>query len=145
MKQHIRIGLLSIILASAPALARQDQMIDVPFRDLRAATGTDLTARQVEGAIRDGARANRWNVVSTEPGKIVLRLAVRSHQADVTVKYDEHGFDIDYLSCVNLNYETKRGYAYIHPNYNVWVGRLADSISSSPVIDPTRTPVAVAP
>jgi hypothetical protein len=144
MKHILRLGLLSILLAAGPALARQAQLVDVPFRDLQAATGTPLTTKQVESAIRDGARTNRWNVMSSEPGKMVLRLGVRSHQVDVSVKYDQHGFDIDYLDCVNLNYETKRGFQYIHPNYNVWVGRLADAIANSSVIDPTRVPVATA-
>jgi len=128
--------LLATTLVSASALARQTEMVDLPYQALRAPTGTALTSAQVEAAIRDGARTQDWKVVSSEPGRIQLRLTVSSHAMDVLVKYDDRGFDMDYVSSENLNYQLKRGTSYIHPNYNVWTFNLADTIATSPALDP---------
>lgn len=48
--------------ATASALARQAELIDLPYHPLQASGDAPLTVVEVEAAIREGARRNGWEV-----------------------------------------------------------------------------------
>lgn len=127
---------LLVLHAGSTAWARQAPLVDPPYQKLETASGAVVTRTEVEAAIRDGARAQEWEVVSSEPGKIRLHRTIRTHQMDVLVSYDDHGFDLDYVSSVDLNYEQNRKGSFIHPGYNAWVFGLTDAIATSPTLEP---------
>lgn len=131
-------------LAILPVQAREAALVDPPYKDLRSASSITLTPAHIEEAIRYGAVTREWTVLSSDAERVQLRLNLRSHSVDVAVRYDDHGFDIDYVSSQNLEYQIKDGQALIHPNYNVWISRLSDTIAVAPALDPTRPPLDAA-
>ena len=93
-------------------------------------------------AITAAAEDQGWRVIGEAPGVVTAILVRRTHEAVVTIGYDELNFWIDYKDSKNLNYnpkdlmKTKERRANtvtkgprIHPNYNRWVAELADQIT----------------
>lgn len=113
------------------ALAKQHPMVVPGYEKVAMLDGSPPTAARVKAAILDAARKRRWEVVSTEPGKVTLRYAPRTHEVVIAVRYDDNGFKIEYVSSNNLDYEVKRGKTYIHGNYNVWIANLGQQIRLS--------------
>ena len=118
------------------AQARKYEMEVPGYEKVVMTNGEVPTAARVKAAILDGARKRRWEVVAVEPGKVTLRYAPRTHEAVVAVRYDDNGFKIEYVSSNNLDYQLKRGKAWIHGNYNIWLGNLSREIRLSPAFSP---------
>lgn len=132
---------VSLVLAFAlgvvpSALARKYEMVVPGYEKVTMTNGEAPTAARVKAAILDAARRRRWEVVSVEPGKVTLRYAPRTHEAVVAVRYDDNGFKIEYLSSKELDYQVRRDKAYIHGNYNIWVGNLGREIRLSQAFSP---------
>ena len=103
-----------------------------------AGTSPDrLVAAITAAAVNQG-----WRVIGKAPGVVTARLMRRTHEAVVTIGYDELNFWIDYKDSKNLNYNPndlmrrRKATRYvvtkgprIHPNYNRWVAELADQIA----------------
>lgn len=54
---------------------------------------------------------------------------IRSHYADLMVRFTETSIEFEFLSCVNLDYKIKKGKPYIHKNYNIWMQDLETDIN----------------
>lgn len=120
------------LLLSAPAMARQDELLERPREEVTMVDGSKPTATIVRNAILRGASQRSWTVKAQKDGVITLEILVRGkHQVVVDVLYDAHSFQIKYVSSNNLNYEEEDGKRMIHPNYNNWVNNLAQSIKAA--------------
>jgi hypothetical protein len=131
------------VLLLAPAIATAAQpsktIENIPPWPHRAPVGT--SPDRLVAAITAAAEDQGWRVIAEEPGVVTAILVRRTHEAVVTIGYDELNFWIDYKDSKNLNYNPKdrirkrkgdrrvisKG-PRIHPNYNRWVAELADQI-----------------
>ena len=134
--------LMCLALGVASAAQRSRTLENVGPRPHYAPSGT--SDEQLAAAIRSAAEEEGWLITAAAPGVMEALLLIRSHRAEVTIRYDESNFSITYADSWNLNYNPKdlrkRGSRWdksrivtkgprIHPNYNVWVSELADRIS----------------
>lgn len=136
MKKRSVSLLLALVLAAAnlPALAgKQDPMVVPAYERVESTNGIAPTAARIKAAIIHAGKTRGWTVADSEPGKVTLRYAPRTHEVIVAVRYDANGFKIEYVSSKEMNYEVKRGTAEIHGNYNRWIRNLALDIQNSPV------------
>jgi hypothetical protein len=106
-------------------------------------TPAEASPEQLVAAIRVAAEEQGWRIIGKSPGVMTAVLVRRSHEAVVTIGYDESSFWIDYKDSKNLNYNPKdlrqrRGKdrqgivikgPRIHRNYNLWVAELANQIA----------------
>ena len=79
---------------------------------------------QVTKAIKRAGAGLGWAMTQQKPGHLTGKLAVRSHRAEVDVKYNTKTFSITYRGSQNLKYDG----ANIHNNYNGWIQRLRNAI-----------------
>ncbi len=129
--------LLPLTLAvSQPAMARQYEMVVPGYQPLLTSDGQVPTAARVKAAIVDAATTRHWEVTASEPGRLTLRYAPRTHEVIIAVRYDDRGYRIEYVSSKEMDYEAKKGKTYIHGNYNVWVQNLGDYIAASRILLP---------
>ena len=78
--------------------------------------------------MRGGARHN-WTVAKDESGQLTLKYNKQNkHEVVVDVSYDLSGFQIRYVSSVNMKHDSATG--EIHPFYNKWVANLSQAIST---------------
>jgi hypothetical protein len=128
--------LLAAVLAAAcvPAMAgKQDPMVIPAYEKVESTNGIPPTAARIKAAIIHAGKSRGWTVSDSEPGKVTLRYAPRTHEVVVAVRYDANGFKVEYVSSKEMNYEVKRGTPEIHGNYNRWIRNLALDIHNSPV------------
>lgn len=143
MKKRSVSLLLAAVLAVAalPAVAgKQDPMVVPAYEKVESTNGIAPTAARIKAAIIHAGKARGWTVSDSEPGRVTLRYAPRTHEVIVAVRYDANGFKIEYVSSKEMNYEIKRGTAEIHGNYNHWIRNLALDIHNSPVFHQPATP-----
>lgn len=80
-----------------------------------------LSEDQVAQAVRQGAVAAGWSIVSEKPGVVLARASEGGHHATVSVRYDDNGYVISHeSSSEGLKYDGET----IHRRYNYWVERL---------------------
>jgi len=118
-----------------------------------APAGTSLA--DLAAAIRRAANEQGWQIVAEAPGIIQASLHVRSHEAIVSIGFDESNFWIDYAGSVNLDYSpdglrktrTRREVKgpRIHRNYHVWVDQLAQKIAIFAKAPPRTELIEIAP
>ncbi len=104
---------------------------------------TKASPEQLVAAIRVAAEEQGWRIIGKSPSVMTAVLVRRSHEAVVTIGYDESSFWVDYKDSKNLNYNPKDRMGVgknrrnvvitkgprIHPNYNLWVAELANQIA----------------
>ena len=78
-----------------------------------------LKAILTAGAKRD------WQMKVISPGLIRGDLTVRTHQASIDIRYNEHDFSIAYVSSSGLDADGKGN---IHRSYNKWITLLDRTI-----------------
>lgn len=105
-----RVGMVSVVtmlmLFSWPEMAIAAQS-SVNIENIAArphGVSPSTSTAQLAAAIRRGVGEQSWVVLSATRGTIVAKLNRRSHEAIVTVGYDNVNFWIDYKDSVNLNY-----------------------------------------
>ena len=124
----------------ATALPRSKTLENIPPRP--HFTPAEAYPEQLVAAIIAAAEHKGWRIIGEAPGVVTAVLLIRSHEAVVTIGYDESSFWVDYKDSTNLNYNPKdlMGTAKnrrnivtkgprIHPNYNRWVAMFADQIA----------------
>jgi hypothetical protein len=87
---------------------------------------TKPTLEQVEKEIVVAATSLGWSVKRVEPGKVTATLLVRQHRAVVDIGFTVDNFNITYSDSENLKYDGTN----IHSNYNRWIKRLENTIST---------------
>ena len=136
MKKRSVSWLLAAVLAAVcmPAIAgKQDPMVVPAYERVESTNGIPPSAARIKAAIIHAGKTRGWAVTDSEPGRVTLRYAPRTHEVVVAVRYDANGFKIEYVSSREMNYEVKRDAPWIHGNYNRWIRNLALDIQNSPV------------
>lgn len=127
--KKIAIGLAFTMLLGA-ASARTIPLVEPERVTLASTSGVALTPELVKQAILRGGARYEWTVVSEQPGKIQLKHNKQNkHEVTVEVSYDASGFQIRYVSSINLNYSEKNGAPVIHSIYTTWLTNLTRAIT----------------
>ncbi|KRA50623.1 hypothetical protein [Pseudoxanthomonas sp. Root630] len=120
--------------AAAPGFAGKHDPMDIPvYERVESTNGIPPSAARIKAAILHAGKTRGWTMVESEPGRVTLRYAPRTHEVVVAVRYDNNGFKIEYVSSVEMNYRVKGNTPEIHGNYNRWIRNLAQDIQMSPV------------
>ena len=116
--------------------ARTVPLVD-PERVALVSTSAALTPELVKQAIVRGGARFEWIVVNEQPGKIQLKYNKNNkHEVTVEVSYDSTGFQIRYISSINLDYSDKKGAPVIHSVYPRWLANLTRAISDEVATPP---------
>jgi hypothetical protein len=118
-----------LLLVGIPACRTLAPIVDVVDQPLRAAPAT-ATSGDVDEAIWRAGRKLGWRVEPGSAGSLRGVLRIRSHTAVVAITHDMRQFSIRYVDSTNLRHDGNR----IHPNYNVWIERLAAQIRAEPIV-----------
>lgn len=124
---------LSLLLAIAPSLAdARNARLEAPQQYVFVTpAGQPATMEGLRSSIATAGSFRGWQVIEDAPGRLTMKNVIRGkHTVVVAVVYDTAGFRIEYVSSENLDYEEKRGQAYIHPKYQQWVANLALDINT---------------
>jgi hypothetical protein len=78
-----------------------------------------------------GMHEKKWSVAGEAPGRILARIPVRTHVAEVLITYDSEWIRFAYHGSQGLNYRPDPDQGQIHPVYNRWVANLRQAIASS--------------
>jgi len=134
-KRFVSLLLAAVLtLASLPAMAGKHDPMDIPaYERVESTNGIPPTAARIKAAILHAGKTRGWTMVESEPGRVTLRYAPRTHEVVVAVRYDNNGFKIEYVSSVEMNYRVKGNTPEIHGNYNRWIRNLSQDIQMSPV------------
>ena len=81
---------------------------------------SSYTNADVQKAIIRAGSSLGWNMKVTKPGHITATLHLRTHMAQVDIKYNKEKYSITYKDSDDLNYDG----TIIHKNYNGWVQNL---------------------
>ena len=93
-------------------------------------TNAAFSPAKTRQAVTRAAQANKWTTEVTADGRLLATLFVRGkHTIVVAVVVQPGVFSVSYSSSNNMNYQkAPDGKDWIHPNYNVWVHTLVNSI-----------------
>lgn len=130
MNTFLRAAFLAAALSTAAgvALARSTTMIELGRQSAVTADGKPMSVDAMRKAIIAGGSVHGWKPVGDQPGVLTLEADSGQHQAVVDVAYDAQGWQINYKSSANLNYEHTDKKTSIHPKYNKWVEDLDTEI-----------------
>jgi len=119
---------LALSLSLGLAQARSAEPLIEPSRVVLV-SGQDRSLDQLKQAIVRGGARHNWTLAKEEPGKLTLKYNKQNkHEVVVEVSYDLEGFQIRYVSSVNMKHDSATG--EIHPFYNKWVANLSQAIST---------------
>ena len=120
---------LSIAVLSILSLTgcRSAQVQNVP-EQIIVSNKDNLTNDDVFKAIVRAGSSLGWIVSKKDNNTAIATLNVRDHQAVVTVSYNTKTFSINYLSSMNLKYNSATN--EIHSNYNGWISNLHRKIQA---------------
>ena len=120
---------LSIAVLSILSLTgcRSAQVQNVP-EQIIVSNKDNLTNDDVFKAIVRAGSSLGWIVSKKDNNTAIATLNVREHQAVVTVSYNTKTFSINYLSSMNLKYNSATN--EIHSNYNGWISNLHRKIQA---------------
>jgi hypothetical protein len=127
MKKLFAIVLLAgLSLAIATGCRTSTPIYNV--QDATIVTNSDkpASATDVKKAILRAGTSLGWNMKEEKPGHIIGTLHLRTHMAQIDIKYSPSSYSITYRDSQNLNYDGTN----IHGNYNGWVQRLQQNIQS---------------
>ncbi|HEY4372744.1 MAG TPA: hypothetical protein VGN52_12530 [Burkholderiales bacterium] len=121
----MKIQLAAALICSALLAGCAVQPVySVPDQPITA--GKSLKHDQVRAAIARGAARYGWKVRDEGPNTVVATIDLRTHHAEVTIKYDARHYSIEYKNSNNLNYDGTN----IHHAYNGWVHNLQSAINA---------------
>lgn len=127
MKKLFAIVLLAgLSLAIATGCRTSTPVYNVQDATVMTNSDKPATANDVKKAILRAGATLGWNMKEEKPGHIIGTLNLRSHMAQVDIKYSTSTYSITYRDSQNLNYDGTN----IHGNYNGWVQRLQQNIQS---------------
>ena len=118
----------SLSVATGLAVARSTSMVELGRQSAVTADAKPMTVETMRKAIIAGGAVHGWKPVGDQPGVLTLEADSGAHQAVVDVAYDAQGWQINYKSSTNLNYEHSDKKTSIHPKYNKWVEDLNTEI-----------------
>jgi hypothetical protein len=130
MNTFLRAAFMAAALSTAAglAVARSTSMIELGRMNAVAADAKPMTVDAMRKAIIAGGSVHGWKPVGDQPGVLTLEADSGAHQAVVDVAYDAQGWQINYKSSANLNYDHSDKKTTIHPKYNKWIEELNNEI-----------------
>ena len=125
MKRNAVITAIAILLSVGLAGCRSGPLYNVKSTHLES-EGKSL--KSIGQNIKSAGRSLGWEMKDQAEGKIRGRLTVSGgkHKASVVITYNTDTFNITYVDSTNLRYRADE--KTIHPNYNVWVKKLEETI-----------------
>jgi phage tail protein X len=129
----LTLALTAALLHAGPTLAARVEALVEPDRvTLPTAAGQPTNVVRVREAIVQSANRYQWVIVEETPGVLVLKHDKGTkHQAVVRISYDAQGYQLRYVSSMNLNHQGEGPGAQIHPTYNRWVRNLQLGIAQA--------------
>lgn len=117
----------SIVIAAAVMTgcksAPVQNVVDAPVT-----TATQKYAQDdVRKAILNAGAKLGWQMKDVEPGYMIATLTLRTHMAQVDIRYNKQNYNIQYKNSSNLDYDGSS----IHSNYNGWVQNLDNAIRAN--------------
>lgn len=106
---------------------RSAQIQNIPEQTI-VSNKAHLTNNDVFRAIVRAGSSLGWFVSKKDENTAIATLNVREHQAIVTISYNTKTFSINYLSSMNLKYNSATN--EIHSNYNGWISNLHRKIQT---------------
>ena len=130
MNTFVRTALMAAALSMTAglAVARSTSMIELGRQTPVTVEAKPMTVDAMRKAIIAGGSVHGWKPIGDQPGVLTLVANSAAHQAVVDVAYDAQGWQINYKSSANLNYEHSDKKTTIHPKYNKWVEELNNEI-----------------
>lgn len=128
-KRFIWIMALVSLLGSSLAHARSTELVDP-----KPIAVTNIPLDKIETTLDASLAQKGWvkkKFLSDQPRAVEIEYAIRTHRIVMKLEYDTSSIKLSYANSEHLNYETKKGKSYIHPNYMVWTQGLADQISAN--------------
>ncbi len=149
-RRAVRIALVPALLSVAACHPKQTPINNPTSAIGLSPQGTPYPVDEVATAVRKGAIAKRWVVLSEEPGVAVARVDSGGHFAVVEIRYNAGGWSIGHRdTSPSLRYEvTEKHGPIVHRRYNSWVSGLDASIRKSltqPAVAPAAAPAAATP
>jgi len=125
IKPLFNLFLILIMASIAIGCARTSPIQNVSNAPVTmVATGKNYTLTDVKNAIIRAGASLGWQMQDVAPGHMVGTLYIRSHMAQVDIKYSTIAYSITYKDSSNLNYDGTK----IHSNYNGWIQNLDKAI-----------------
>ena len=124
LKTNRALMLCLILVCSVLALAGCRKGVPIQNQSSPMPLMEKVSDKEVAEAIIRAGAVTAWEIVPSGPGEMVGTLHIRSHMAQVAIKYTNKNYQITYKSSSNLNYKDGE----IHPNYNKWVMTLDNNI-----------------
>lgn len=146
-RRVVRIALIPALLSFAACHPKQTPINNPTSAIGLSPQGGAYPIDEVATAVRKGAIAKRWVVLSEEPGVAVARVDSGGHFAVVEIRYNAGGWSIGHRdSSPTLRYEvTDKHGPIVHRRYNSWVTGLDASIRKSLLQPAAAAPAATAP
>jgi type IV pilus biogenesis protein CpaD/CtpE len=121
--------MLPRIVVVACMLALAAGCTNRPIRNVSAepvvvTTGKTATPDGVRDAIMRAGAGLGWSMRPAGPGVVNGTLNLRTHSAEVEVRYTTQSYDIVYKNSTNLDAANGQ----IHKNYNGWIENLNNAI-----------------
>jgi hypothetical protein len=117
LRRRALVSLVIAFFASAVTGCRTSQILRI---DATLAPPPHATLEDLERAIRAAGSDLGWKIELLGRGRMKGTLRVRSHTAEVSIRYTKEILVIDYVSSENLMHSGDT----IHRNYNHWVKNL---------------------
>lgn len=118
--------LFGFLLTTTNVFARSAKPLVEPPK---GSWGCALAEQQVKKGITTGMISLNWVPDYRTDEQVFGELVVRSkHTLRIRVEYGNSDIQIHYVSSDNLKYKRTDGNEYIHPNANVWMSDLNNSI-----------------
>ncbi len=83
-------------------------------------SGKPVTEDQVRSAIVGAGNGLGWTMTPAGPGLVTGKIALRTHTAQIDVRYTPTAYNIAYKDSTNLDFRDGQ----IHKNYNGWIENL---------------------
>ena len=106
--------------------ARTDAIYNVNSAPITVASMKSYTLTDVRNAIVRAGAGIGWQMQEVAPGHLVGTLNIRTHMAQVDIKYNTKTYSITYKDSSDLDYDGTK----IHKNYNGWIQHLDNAIKT---------------
>lgn len=129
--RRVAAWLLISLALTGVAHARQSPLVEPPRTALVAPSGA-ASAQRVRAAVVTGSNSLGWVVREDEAGRLRLSYNKQGkHEVTIDCHYDADGYQLKYVSSMNMNYEKDASGEQIHPNYNRWIANLIKTIGQA--------------
>ena len=120
MKKIVTAILISLLLITACKTST------VIYNSDSSIAAHDADLDTVRTTIIESLSKRRWEILQEEPGMFRAGINVRSHYAEIIIRYSATDLKINYVKSSNLDYNASSN--KIHRNYNKWVRNIEQDV-----------------